>query len=47
MEFGKRCEIAECNKEDFLPFTCENCKKTFCSDHGKPEKHDCKDIPKK
>lgn len=42
---GKHCEVSTCRQLDFLPFTCDNCKKIFCSEHRKYENHKCS-IPK-
>ena len=41
MEFtdlGKHCDF--CNKQDYLPFNCDKCKKYFCKEHWK--QHNCK-----
>lgn len=38
---GAHCEAAYCNLLDFLPFTCEFCKQTFCLEHFRPEAHEC------
>ena len=40
MEFtdlGKHCSL--CNRQDYLPFNCEKCKKYFCKEHW--DLHDC------
>jgi len=39
---GKHCDHPECHLLDFLPFTCDSCKSTFCLDHHKYADHDCK-----
>ncbi|CAK9438492.1 uncharacterized protein LODBEIA_P27160 [Lodderomyces beijingensis] len=39
MDIGRNCSY--CNQLDFLPFTCEFCKKTFCSQHRTLEQHKC------
>ncbi|KAI5954735.1 hypothetical protein KGF57_003758 [Candida theae] len=39
MDIGKNCSY--CNQLDFLPFTCEFCKKTYCSNHRTLEQHHC------
>ncbi|GME69573.1 unnamed protein product [[Candida] boidinii] len=31
MEIGKHCQV--CHRIDFLPFTCQLCKVSFCQDH--------------
>jgi AN1-like Zinc finger len=45
MEFyslGKHCEVSFCRQQDFLPFVCEGCSKSFCKDHRLHSDHDCK-----
>ncbi|RCK55912.1 CDC48-associated ubiquitin-like/zinc finger protein 1 [Candida viswanathii] len=39
MNLGKNCQY--CNQLDFLPFVCEFCNKTFCSNHRTIEQHNC------
>lgn len=39
MNLGKNCQY--CNQLDFLPFICEFCNKTFCSNHRTIEQHNC------
>lgn len=39
IDIGKNCSY--CNQLDFLPFVCEFCKETFCSQHRKIDQHDC------
>lgn len=39
MDIGKNCSY--CNQLDFLPFTCEFCKNTYCSNHRTLEQHNC------
>ena len=44
MEFsrvGGRCSVKSCNLQDFLPFKCEGCNKTFCLNHRATNQHDC------
>lgn len=46
MEFphlGENCSEKSCNKLDFLPMKCDSCKKIFCQDHFKYEKHSCEE----
>ncbi|KAL0480819.1 AN1-type zinc finger protein, partial [Acrasis kona] len=38
---GKHCDHTSCHQKDFLPFTCELCKKTLCLDHRDFADHDC------
>lgn len=40
-EVGAHCSVQSCNLKDFLPFTCNGCKKVFCLEHFKPTKHSC------
>lgn len=39
INIGKNCQY--CNQLDFLPFICEFCEKTFCSQHRTIEQHQC------
>lgn len=39
IDIGKNC--ASCHRLDFLPFTCEYCKLTYCEGHRKLEDHQC------
>ncbi|KAI5953408.1 hypothetical protein KGF54_002780 [Candida jiufengensis] len=39
MNIGKNCSY--CSQLDFLPFHCEYCNKTFCSQHRTLEQHHC------
>lgn len=45
MEFsnlGSHCSIENCRQQDFLPFQCDACFKTFCRDHRSYAEHLCK-----
>lgn len=33
-----------CGKEVNMPYTCNRCSSTFCSDHRLPENHDCPNL---
>jgi hypothetical protein len=49
MEFqdlGKHCHLEYCKMKDFLPFTCNLCKKTCCLEHKNYDKHDCIEYKK-
>jgi predicted nucleic acid binding AN1-type Zn finger protein len=42
MEFydiGKHCK--ECNKQDYLPFICNECNNYFCKEHIYKDQHNC------
>jgi uncharacterized protein YkwD len=39
-----KCDI--CGKELQLPFSCNYCSGTFCSEHRLPESHQCLNMPK-
>ena len=39
---GKRCVVDYCAIIDFLPFQCQNCRKTYCADHVSSKEHTCK-----
>jgi len=44
MEFpnlGKHCSDRSCQRLEFLPYTCERCKRVFCQDHRKFVDHNC------
>ena len=44
MEFdnaGKHCEHPSCNQQDFLPFQCKHCRKSYCVVHKGMETHGC------
>ncbi|EKX52192.1 hypothetical protein GUITHDRAFT_65389 [Guillardia theta CCMP2712] len=46
-ELGAACSARGCmEKNDFLPFTCDGCKKKFCLNHHKPEAHTCPVPPR-
>eukprot|EP00405_Crypthecodinium_cohnii_P024941 CAMPEP_0206499884 /NCGR_PEP_ID=MMETSP0324_2-20121206/52036_1 /ASSEMBLY_ACC=CAM_ASM_000836 /TAXON_ID=2866 /ORGANISM="Crypthecodinium cohnii, Strain Seligo" /LENGTH=132 /DNA_ID=CAMNT_0053986709 /DNA_START=232 /DNA_END=627 /DNA_ORIENTATION=- len=38
---GQHCQVALCHQRDFLPFTCDMCKGTFCLDHYRYSSHSC------
>ncbi|XP_053626570.2 AN1-type zinc finger protein 2A [Cherax quadricarinatus] len=38
---GTHCSESACRQLDFLPFTCNLCKKEFCVDHHKYDAHNC------
>ncbi|CEL62445.1 AN1-type zinc finger protein 2A OS=Mus musculus GN=Zfand2a PE=2 SV=1 [Rhizoctonia solani AG-1 IB] len=38
---GSACSLANCNQHDFLPIKCNLCSATFCSDHFRPDGHNC------
>lgn len=40
-ELGAHCQDPECNQLDFLPFTCDSCRKVFCLDHRSYKSHNC------
>eukprot|EP00347_Sterkiella_histriomuscorum_P014014 403362491 len=44
MEFGKigqHCNFSLCQQQEFLPFECYGCKKIYCTDHSRPDDHQC------
>jgi len=44
MEFdyvGQHCQFIGCKQKDFLPFTCNNCKKNLCLTHRSTVGHNC------
>jgi len=49
-ELGKHCSYISlassqpCNLLDFLPFTCDNCKKIYCEEHRLAQDHNCDTI---
>ena len=44
MAVGQHCSESTCRRLDFLPFTCEHCKKDFCLEHRVPKQHNCGDV---
>lgn len=38
---GKHCSVDDCKLIDFLPFTCDRCKKVFCLQHRSYTTHLC------
>jgi len=38
---GKHCSWDECKQFDFLPFTCDGCRKVFCLAHREQSAHKC------
>ena len=50
MEFadvGRHCEMPLCNMQDFLPFICDSCSKSFCLEHRIYESHGCNGYARK
>ena len=47
MDVGKKCQFAECKQQDFLPFKCADCQKSFCMNHRQPSDHKCEAAPVK
>ncbi|KAJ6837552.1 zinc finger AN1 and C2H2 domain-containing stress-associated protein 16-like [Iris pallida] len=40
-DLGKHCSVDDCKLIDFLPFTCDRCKKVFCLQHRSYTTHRC------
>ncbi|GJN34301.1 hypothetical protein PR202_gb22950 [Eleusine coracana subsp. coracana] len=40
-DLGAHCDDPDCNQLDFLPFVCDGCGKTFCTDHRTYKDHGC------
>jgi predicted nucleic acid binding AN1-type Zn finger protein len=38
---GKHCDVADCHQRDFLPFTCDYCSKSLCTNHRTYAAHNC------
>lgn len=38
---GRNCQYEYCRQLDFLPFRCESCRGTFCSEHRTETSHKC------
>ncbi len=38
---GEHCSVGSCRQIDFLPFTCDCCKRVFCLEHRTYEAHSC------
>jgi uncharacterized C2H2 Zn-finger protein len=48
MEFsnlGSHCSINNCYQQDFLPFQCDACRRTYCKDHRAYSEHSCAHVP--
>lgn len=45
-DIGSKCALPQCQQHDFLPFTCEACKSTFCLEHRTRESHNCAAVTK-
>lgn len=43
---GEHCSVEWCNQLDFLPYTCQDCKGTFCFEHYQRSDHSCQAVPK-
>eukprot|EP00871_Galdieria_phlegrea_P005400 jgi/Galph1/5861/GphlegSOOS_G4493.1 len=41
---GKHCSLKECNRLDFLPYTCPDCEQVFCGEHRQPTVHNCTSL---
>ncbi|KAL6520316.1 Zinc finger AN1 domain-containing stress-associated protein 12 [Orobanche minor] len=40
-DLGSHCQHSDCHQLDFLPFTCNSCRKVFCLDHRSYKSHNC------
>ncbi|XP_060587739.1 AN1-type zinc finger protein 1-like [Ruditapes philippinarum] len=40
-DLGKHCNFEHCKQLDFLPFGCDGCGNTFCSEHRTKDAHSC------
>ncbi|GMH18712.1 hypothetical protein Nepgr_020553 [Nepenthes gracilis] len=38
---GKHCSVDDCKLLDFLPFTCDACRRVFCLEHRSYTQHNC------
>lgn len=38
------CDIPGCDGDNLIPFTCNECGRTYCTDHRLPEKHLCSQL---
>lgn len=38
---GARCALSSCKKLDYLPLRCGGCRQLYCSEHQRPETHQC------
>lgn len=41
LNVGRQCSHPTCHLVDFLPFKCQHCANSFCSEHFKPASHTC------
>ncbi|CAM9883103.1 unnamed protein product, partial [Heterosigma akashiwo] len=42
---GKRCNLGDCGRQDYLPFTCDSCLGSFCLAHRAKSDHFCRGGP--
>ncbi|XP_051141468.1 zinc finger AN1 domain-containing stress-associated protein 12 [Andrographis paniculata] len=40
-DLGSHCQHLDCRQLDFLPFTCNACRKVFCLEHRSYKAHEC------
>ncbi|XP_030469943.1 zinc finger AN1 domain-containing stress-associated protein 12 [Syzygium oleosum] len=40
-DLGMHCQNPDCHLLDFLPFTCDGCRKVFCAEHRSYRSHEC------
>ena len=40
-KLGQHCAVEACHQRDFLPFTCDTCKKKLCLEHRHYKAHNC------
>ncbi|KAF8318979.1 hypothetical protein DL93DRAFT_2054101 [Clavulina sp. PMI_390] len=41
LNVGTKCKADHCGLHDFLPYKCQFCSDSFCSDHFRPAAHHC------
>jgi predicted nucleic acid binding AN1-type Zn finger protein len=44
---GSHCTLPTCKQRDFLPFTCDTCKKPYCLAHRSYDAHNCEGALKR
>ncbi|KAF2073296.1 hypothetical protein CYY_005395 [Polysphondylium violaceum] len=42
---GVHCNLKDCHLLDFLPFTCDGCRKLYCVEHKDYAEHSCPSPP--
>mmetsp|Transcript_14393 Transcript_14393/g.13882 ORF Transcript_14393/g.13882 Transcript_14393/m.13882 type:complete len:301 (+) Transcript_14393:342-1244(+) len=47
LDIGHNCDVSSCHQKDFLPFTCDLCKRKLCLIHRSYPAHNCEGCDSK